>query len=76
MFEALEDDEVVTSGGIDESDSEEDAEENHEACSITSLPAVFHAEQLEKEVFGKPNKFPAEQGLTLPDTRSIMQRKP
>jgi hypothetical protein len=76
VFEALEDDEAVASGGIDESHSEEDAEENHEACSITSLPAVLYAEQLEKKVFGKPDKFLAEQGLTLADTRSMMQRKP
>jgi hypothetical protein len=50
VFEELEDDEIVSlvkSQGIDKSDSEEDAEDNHEACNITASQAVFYAEQLE-----------------------------
>jgi hypothetical protein len=66
--EELEDDKIVSlvkSQGIDKSDSEEDAEDNYEACNITASQAVFYAEQLEKYALGNPEKFTVEQSLTL-----------
>jgi hypothetical protein len=78
VFEELEDDEIeslVKSQGIDKSDSEEDAEDNHEACNITASQAVCHAEQFEKYALSNPEKFTAEQSLTLADIRRDMQRQ-
>jgi hypothetical protein len=78
VFEELEDDEIVSlvkSQGIDKSDSEEDAEENCDACDITASQAVFYAKQLEKYALCNPEKFTAEQSLTLADIRRGMQRQ-
>jgi hypothetical protein len=47
-FEELEDDEIVSlvkPQGISKSDSEGDAEDNHEACNSTASQVVFYADQ-------------------------------
>jgi hypothetical protein len=78
VLEELEDDKVVSlvkSQGIDKSDSEEDAEDNDEACNITASQAVFYAEQLGTHALGNPEKLTAEQSLTLADIRRGMQRQ-